>query len=206
MKRLLIGASFTLISLPVIAGGPTGIGDLQIGSSKAQVEALPASGGVHLVAPLTPHIYKYVEPTPGESHFKTRITTPWSRNPLEATLTFSNDILINIYVALDDSRSMLDQVKNQISEKYGDPNIDDKMEEKQCLYKNGANFKIKSGTITQSWIQSKKDGKPIESKISEGILDTCPTNLRHDSIGAIKVNSLSIGFQKAAPSSSSNPF
>jgi len=206
MKRLLVGISFAFTSLSATAGGPIGIGELQIGSTKEQVESLPASGGVHLVTPLAPYVYKHVEPTPGENHFKTTITTPWSRNPLEATLTFSNDILINIYVALDDSASMLDQVRSQISAKYGDPNVDDKMEDKQCLYRNGANFKIKSGTIRYSWLQPMSDGEIIESKVSEGILDTCPTNLRYGSTGAIKVNSLSIGLQKEKAPSASNPF
>ncbi|TCG02883.1 hypothetical protein BZM27_52555 [Paraburkholderia steynii] len=52
---------------------------------------------------------------------------------------------------LDDSQ--FEQVKSQLVAKYGAGKLDDGMKDEQCLYRNGANFKVTSGTKTTQWRQ-----------------------------------------------------
>ena len=136
-----------LVFTPVFASakGPLGIGDLKIGMSRTEVEAISHNAAVHLAEPMSAYVYKNSTPTPGEDLFNTKLTTPWSDTPLKATLTFSNDTLIGVSVTLSDSTGMADEIRKHIAAKYGDPQVDDTMKEEQCVYRNGANFKVKSG-------------------------------------------------------------
>lgn len=194
------------LALDAVAKGPTGIGELNIGETRSEIDGLVSSGSIPLTEPLTPYVHKEYKPTPGEDQFSTKIKTPWSDEPLPAVLTFTNDQLIRIHVTLKDNSAMPDTVMGQIAAKYGDPKIDDKMTEEQCIYKNGANFKIKSGVINYTWTDTPPKTPVIETTVMIGSLEICPANLRHGSIGPIKFNSLTIGHQEQKKVDTPNPF
>lgn len=206
MKQLAFAV--LVIAMPCVsyAKGPTGIGDLKIGQSMTQIEALPTGGAVYLNAPMTPYVYKESKPTPGEDRFDTALKTPWSDEPMKAVLTFKEGALTRINVTLPDSTSTSDTIREQIASKYGEPTVEDKTKEEQCLYKNGANFKLKSGFVTYSWLETPPTGTPIEATILQGALDFCPVNLRYGSTGGVKINTLTIGHQRPKPPAAANPF
>lgn len=179
-------------SLSASAKGPTGIGALKIGMSKEAVDALISNDGVYLSAPMTPYEYKNSSPIPNEDRFNALLISMISAKPLEAVLTFSGNALKSIFVTLETSSSMLEEVKGQISSKYGEPKVENSMKEEQCIYKNGANFKISTGDISYKWLLSQPKGEKIETSLSELVYETCPSNLRYSSIGAIKIQTLSI--------------
>ncbi|WP_448251643.1 hypothetical protein [Ottowia oryzae] len=190
--RMIFTAALLIASTTCFAKGPVGIGKLEIGMSRTAIEGLAVDDGVHLNSPLTPYQNKYYEPKPGEDRFDTMLITPFSKDPLKSVLTFSDGILKSIYIDLGDSSRIVDQVKELITEKYGEPKVDNSMKEEQCIYKGGANFKISSGSIRNSWTQDRPNAEPISTSLSDTVIDTCPSTLRY-AIGAMKSRSLTIG-------------
>ena len=81
---------------------------------------------------------------------------------------------------------------NQIAEKYNQGAIKDERKEEQCIYKNGANFKITTGTVATTWRQALPSGEAIETRLSEFKFDMCPSNLRYGSVGGTELKSLTI--------------
>ena len=191
MNRILltiVASIFPILS--VYAKGPTGLGSLQIGMSKSAVENLQVTNGVHLTSAMTPYDYKNTPPSPGEEIFDTFISTPLDSKPLKAVLTFKNSILISISLTINPSTNTLEKVKNQIKEKYGTGKIDDSRKEEQCIYKNGANFKIMSGSIYTTWIEELSQTEQIKTTLIDVSIETCPSNLRTDRTDPIKIQSL----------------
>ena len=191
MNRILltiVASIFPILS--VYAKGPTGLGSLQIGMSKSAVENLQVTNGVHLTSAMTPYDYKNTPPSPGEEIFDTFISTPLDSKPLKAVLTFKNSILISINLTINPSTNTLETVKNQIKEKYGTGKIDDSRKEEQCIYKNGANFKIMSGSIYTTWIEELSQTEQIKTTLIDVSIETCPSNLRTDRTDPIKIQSL----------------
>lgn len=186
--------ALALLIAPIIslAKGPVGIGKLEIGMPRSAVEGLAESDGVHLSSPLTPYEYKKTEPTPGEDKFDTTLVSPLSEKPLKAVLTFSDSGLKSIFVELGESSRDVDRVKDLISAKYGEPKVENSMKEEQCVYKNGANFKVSSGIIKHSWNQERQNAEPISTSLAFWVFEMCPSNLRYG-MGAVKAGSLSIG-------------
>jgi len=174
--------------------------------SKDTVEALTANDDVYLSTPMTPYEHKNSTPIPGEDKFNTLLVSPISSKPLKTVLTFSGNSLKSIYITLEDASRMLDEVKELITSKYGEPKVENSMKEEQCLYKNGANFKLSSGAIRYQWTQERPTAEKVEATLSDIVVDTCPSNLRY-SMGAFKLRNLSIGV--ALPKSEKkqvNPF
>ena len=190
--RVIFTAAILIASTTCFAKGPVGVGKIEIGISRTAVEGLAVDDGVYLKSPLTPYQNKYYEPKPGEDKFDTMLITPFSTDPLKSVLTFSDGILKSIYINLGESSRVIDQVKDLITAKYGEPKVDNSVKEEQCVYKGGANFKISSGTIRNSWAQDRPNAEPISTSLSDTVIDTCPSNLRY-AIGAIKSRSLTIG-------------
>ena len=192
MNRILltiVASIFPILS--VYAKGPTGLGSLQIGMSKSAVENLQVTNGVHLTSAMTPYDYKNTPPSrPDEEIFDTFISTPLDSKPLKAALTFKNSILISINLTINPSTNTLETVKNQIKEKYGTGKIDDSRKEEQCIYKNGANFKIMSGSIYTTWIEELSQTEQIKTTLIDVSIETCPSNLRTDRTDPIKIQSL----------------
>ena len=192
MNRILltiVASIFPILS--VYAKGPTGLGSLQIGMSKSAIENLQATNGVHLTSAMTPFDYKNTPPSrPDEEIFDTFISTPLDSKPLKAALTFKNSILISINLTINPSTNTLETVKNQIKEKYGTGKIDDSRKEEQCIYKNGANFKIMSGSIYTTWIEELSQTEQIKTTLIDVSIETCPSNLRAGGTDPIKIQSL----------------
>ena len=191
MNRILltiVASIFPILS--VYAKGPTGLGSLQIGMSKSAIENLQATNGVHLTSAMTPFDYKNTTPIPDEEIFNTFISTPLDSKPLKAALTFKNSILISINLTINPSTNILETVKNQIKEKYGTGKTDDSRREEQCIYNNGANFKIMSGSIYTTWIEELSQTEQIKTTLIDVSIETCPSNLRTDRTDPIKIQSL----------------
>lgn len=191
MNRILltiVASIFPILS--VYAKGPTGLGSLQIGMSKSAIENLQATNGVHLTSAMTPFDYKNTTPIPDEEIFNTFISTPLDSKPLKAALTFKNSILISINLTINPSTNILETVKNQIKEKYGTGKTDDSRREEQCIYNNGANFKIMSGSIYTTWIEELPQTEQIKTTLMDVSIETCPSNLRAGGTDPIKIQSL----------------
>ncbi len=191
MNRILltiVASIFPILS--VYAKGPTGLGSLQIGMSKSAIENLQATNGVHLTSAMTPFDYKNTTPIPDEEIFNTFISTPLDSKPLKAALTFKNSILISINLTINPSTNILETVKNQIKEKYGTGKTDDSRREEQCIYNNGANFKIMSGSIYTPWIEELPQTEQIKTTLMDVSIETCPSNLRAGGTDPIKIQSL----------------
>lgn len=160
--------------------------------SKAAVEALQASDGVHLSAPLKLSPPKDAATKVGLESFEAPLITPLSSTGLMADLSFQDGKLVLLYIKLDESSSMLERVKAQIEEKYGPGVVDDTREEGQCIYKNGSNFRITSGAVTTRWTEVISPEAMAQTSILDMAINFCPSNLRTDGIGGIKLRSLSI--------------
>jgi hypothetical protein len=192
MKRLIALASCTLaFSFQAIAQGPTGLGALKLGMSKEAVESLQPSEGVYLNSPMTPYQYGNSAPKEGLEKFDAFLVIPLSPDPLAMVLTFEAAQLTELYITLTDSSNTLERVKAQIAEKYGPGKIEDTMKEEQCIYRGGANFKLSSGVLSTTWTEEYSQLVRIETKLSDIVLATCPSNLRY-SIGPIKLKSMTI--------------
>jgi len=162
------------------AKGPTGFGPLKLGMTKEAVEALQPTEGVYLSVPMTPSKFnKYVSPKAGVERFDCSLVTPLSKDALETVLVFESGQLTEIFLVLDKSSNMLERVKNQIVDKYGPGRVEDTRKEKQCIYKNGANFKITSGDITTIWVENFSDAERVETRLSDTSLDACPSELKY---------------------------
>ena len=153
------------VSAPAWANGPTGLGPLQIGLTKAQVEALPQTG-IHPTTPLAvdvPPANLPVKMKPGEERFKTTLQTPWQDAPLEASLTFQDDKLSSIYVGWDNKEHIVKTVTDQITEKFGQPSIADRIKTERCPSGGGSSMELKNGSLDYSWKQI-KDGKEVRTR------------------------------------------
>ena len=191
----------TLSGGPALAAGPNGIGDLKLGMTQAQLQSL--KGSVELSSSLTewqpPEQHK---PRPGEIKLEGILKNPISGSS-KSVFTFTNGKLSEIYMGLG-SEAEFKNAKNLIVSKYGKPEEQNDQAEKQCIYKNGSNFKIKNGIVVYSWVQPQA-GKMVGTRLTEIIMDSCPSNLRYGSIGDITVRSLTIGLREKS-SQPANPF
>lgn len=198
-----IGA-LAVISTIAAAKGPVGIGKLEIGMSQEAVQSLKPEDGAYLSTPMTPYVSKYSAPKSGEDKFDAQLTSPLSDTPLKAVLTFSAGALKSLYISFGESSAIHDRAKELITSKYGEAAIDNSMKEEQCVYKNGSNFKISSGTIKHKWVQERPGQESVTADLSDIVINSCPADLRYAS-GAIKLKSMSIGVTEA-PKKVVNPF
>jgi hypothetical protein len=185
------------------AGGPVGVGELKLGMTQSQVESL--KGPVQLSSSLTNWVPSKPEdytPGPGEQRLEGMLNNPVTQNS-KATLTFTNGRLSSIFLALNDE-SDLNTAKNLIAGKYGTPQIDNRQEDKQCIYRNGNSFTLRNGMISYKWIQP-HGGGIVTTNIYEILVNVCPSSLRYGTTGGIAVRSLSISYS-SKPAKESNPF
>ncbi|QEO96964.1 hypothetical protein [Xanthomonas oryzae] len=141
------------------AQGPTGIGALQIGLTKAQVLALP-SRGVHLAAPMLDVPDDAFSSTPaGTEKFSATVMTPWRSEPMESSLTFEGGKLALITLRWRNDSVLMTTVIIQISEKFGPPKESDERRVESCPTSAGASEQVHSGMLTRSWKQT--NGKRV---------------------------------------------
>jgi len=172
--------------------GPTGIGPLQIGMSKDDVINLQESDGVYLTAPLSNYESKYYKPVAGIDKFSTKIILPNSSTPVNFVLSFSLNKLTEIEVDFENSPYLYEKLKDQIAEKYTQGVFKDGRVEEQCVYRNGANFKINSGSFGTTWTQVIGTSDAIETRAYTHKVDMCPSSLRYGSVGGVELKTLTI--------------
>lgn len=155
---------------------------------------------------MTPFKHENYTPILGEDKFDTLLVSPINSKPLKTVLTFSGNSLKSMYITFEDSSRILDEVKGLITSKYGEPKVKNSMKEEQCLYKNGSNFKLTSGTIQYAWTQERTAAEKVDATLSDIVIDICPFDLRY-ATQAIKLRSLTIGVSLPKPEEKlANPF
>jgi hypothetical protein len=194
---------FSLTAQAANAAGPTGIGGLKLGMTKAQIEAL--KGDVQLSSGLTdwkPSNSVDYTPKPGKVRLEGMLDNPVSGKG-KVTLTFTKGKLTQIFLKLDD-RSDFVTAKNLISSKYGSPKVDNRQKDEQCIYRNGNSFSLKNGKAMYQWRQQQGD-LLVSTEIYELLVNICPSNLRYGTTGGIAVRWLSIGYA-SKQSAQASPF
>ncbi|NLQ05070.1 hypothetical protein [Cylindrospermopsis raciborskii] len=201
MKRInLTFISSTLIALtqsPVFGAGPIGIGELKLGMTQEQVQAL--KGSVELSSELSqwkPSESQNYTPEPGKKILKGMLNNPVTGKS-EVTLTFTNDRLSSLSLVLDNESEMA-AAKNMISSKYGSPKTDNRQRDEQCIYRNGNSFTLKNGTLFYQWEQN-HGGGVVSTTISEILINTCPYNLRYGTTDGLVFRTLSIKYGPKKP-------
>lgn len=157
---------------------PTGIGPINIGMTKAEIDALPVDGSVHLASPLRVFEPKHQvsSKAQGRDIYVSELVSPLAASPRKVELHFVGDRLISIGVTLEGELDT-DRAVRMISEKYGEPQKRDERKEEQCIYKNGSNFKLQYGTLEYVWEGGINTGSMVKAAVSDTSLGGCPVNL-----------------------------
>lgn len=195
MKKIIFALTLTASNLIAMADGPIGFGAIKLGMTKIEIENLPESEPVRTLPGSTvPYVSKYTAPAEGIEKFSTLLRQPFNNDYLETILDFREGKLVNIHVSVKkESEYILEKISEQISEKYGKAETKDTRKEEQCIYKNGSNFKIVDGGVTHFWFDDKKlPGKLVETRITNTIFQSCPSNLRYATT-PIHILSMGIG-------------
>jgi len=174
-------ASEPSVAVPIVAQaapaptGPFGIGPLKMGMTREAVEALGPTDGVWLAQPL-------IQETPtvnlpeNEYQFKAQLTTPLDPNINDGTFFFIDDKLTALTVNL--TPQAFERVRAEITQKYGPgiPKTDNT--EEQCVYHNGANFKVTSGTVSNKWSLVVSPVDTIQTSLMQYTINRCPYSLQ----------------------------
>jgi hypothetical protein len=184
---------------PRVPTGPSGFGSIQIGMSKDALEKLTLSDGVFLESPMTPYEYKYVSPVEGVDKFNAKVVTPLSTQSVSTVVSFQNDALISFHMNFEGISGGYERSLRQITEKYGPGKETNNRKEELCLYKGGANFKIIRGAISITWLDEVSVTERVQTRLTDFILNSCPSDLRYGSVGGIGSKGLTI--EKLKPSS-----
>ncbi|WP_175161735.1 hypothetical protein [Paraburkholderia fynbosensis] len=170
-------------SAPVAAAptGPVGFGALKLGMTRESVEALSANDGFYLTESLKPEASRFPPPNGGE-RFKALALTPLGPNPEKVSLTFTEGVLTAFSVTLDDAT--FEQARQQLVAKYGPGQQTDDRKDEQCIYRNGANFKINWGSVASRWVQDISPTEQVKSSATEFTVDMCPPSLDGPRLGA----------------------
>ncbi|SAK97710.1 hypothetical protein AWB79_07505 [Caballeronia hypogeia] len=167
------------------ASGPAGYGALRLGMSRTDVEALQASDGIYLTDALTVAAPNEKFPLrDGEEAFDAHVMTPVGTDATGAHLTFTNGKLTSLTIDLDSFQSQ--EVSKQLAGKYGTGTADDDMQEEECRYGNGTNFKISYGIQSIVWRQRVSSTREIATTLSNLRIEMCPASLRSPKIGPIE--------------------
>lgn len=172
--------------------GPNGFGSIKIGMSKEALEQLTDKDGVYLSSPLTPYVYKYGSPVEGIDKFDGKITTPLSTQSISGVFSFQSNELRSFYVNFEGIPGGYERAKGQISEKYGPGKEVNDRKEEQCIYKNGSNFKVTTGSIKFTWVDEISKDERIETSMDDWILSSCPSNLRYGGVTETGIKSMTI--------------
>jgi hypothetical protein len=173
---------------------PIGFGSIKLGMSQQQIESLPTDGDVYLAKEMKQQFNPDNDRT---SIYTSSIAQPFINIPLDVTLSFdADDKLYKIY--FDNTKSdVFYKIKSQLRAKWGEYKYKEEKKEEQCLYKNGANFKLSHLEMTSTWHPSKNQ----TIKVFEFVGKTCPSSL-NDGIHSESFNFLTISttlFKKTVP-------
>ncbi len=157
--------------------GPNGFGEIKIGASKEFIEALSASDGIYLAEPLSAINNSNHTSNVDADTFHALVLTPFNASAVKTTMTFVSNRLTEIFFAFGKSTNFVEQINHQITEKYGPGTVDDKRKDEQCIYRNGANFKINTGTISTEWIEDISESEFIKTRTSNYTIEFCPGSL-----------------------------
>lgn len=158
-----------------IATGPVGFGPIKIGMTKDELEALPAgNGNIFLTGPLTVQEMKTL--LEGTTWYKGELNIPITSSPVDLLFAFKNEKLAYFSMNLDEGT--WEYMQKQISEKYGAGELNDGRKEKQCIYQNGSNFKLISGTKSVTWHQVISPTEQINTLAINTQIAVCPPSLR----------------------------
>jgi len=197
MIRAWTAAAALMVSTTAMADGPMGVGSLQIGMTKAEVEAL-TEGAVRLAAPLAPDADGTKLPD-GMERFDMSLQTPWSETPLDGGVTFTNGAASEVFINLDESEARMKRIGQQISEKFGAGDYDDSRRKEYCRTYGGGSEEVLSGFVTHSWVKI-AGGSEITTRLTSMTMDSCLKRERGD--GASYFVSMSVSVKAAAQ----NPF
>lgn len=167
--------------------GPTGILKLKIGMTKEEVDALTSTDDIFLSEQLVENtkLNKFGKWYDGKLKF------PLSDDPVKTTMVFDNEGSLS-YFSLELSEKILEGIEKQLVEKYGAAKVEEKNKEEQCIYKNGANFKLQNKDLKMIWTTSWKDSFEVKTSINFLVEHySCPENLSSIMLSPIKINSLS---------------
>lgn len=176
IPTLLIGYA---LAFPAQSAGPTSFGPLTLGMSKEEIAALKPTDEIFPTSPITPS--KLVPPRGGKEVFDTKLRTPFIDEPLETNLVFDGGVLTEFSVNFGKHEHLNETIAAQISEKYGPGKVTDTFKDKQCLYRNGANFTVKNGGKETAWVTEGPTGQSVEAVVVHAIAQTCPSDLRYPS-------------------------
>lgn len=188
-----------VVEAPVKATGPVSFGKIKLGMTKAEIEALTAQDNYYLVIPMSPYVHPKEstdEPEADKSKYKGRLVTPFNgAEPLVATFTFKNDSLVYLSIDLENRDSLFDDLKEMVTNKYGQPVIEGKMRVEQCRYRNGANFPEENGVVSEYWTAAVPDSTTefIITSFLNIKLESCPTSLKDN---MIKINIKSMDMRR----------
>jgi hypothetical protein len=130
------------------------------------------------------------------------LKSPLAIEPVKTTMVFDADGALT-YFSVDLSEAVLEGVEKQLVNKYGAAKVEEKSDEEQCIYKNGANFKLPNKERKATWTTPYKESAQVETTISLLVKSFCPDNLRYASIGPIKLTHLS--FSRKDPKPAAEP-
>ncbi|CAD6536179.1 hypothetical protein LMG27952_03115 [Paraburkholderia hiiakae] len=190
---------------PPAPTGPVGIGALKIGMTQSAVEALTAADGIYAVEPLAVDTQQNATAGDGAARYTTRMMTPLDASKSSRVrLTFRDDKLSGFSIEIDDSP--FDQALAQLSSKYGSGEFSDDRKDEQCVYRNGANFKVNSGSVTHRWTQRISDREQIKAAAVAYTIAFCPPSLSGPSLDPTTAHFISISDVQVDPTPKPNPF
>lgn len=178
--------SLVLTSASALAAGPSGFGDIKIGMSFSEIEALKPDSVVRVTAPMVAFPIKNPNVNQNSKFFRTTVITPYSTGPQIAVFEFRENLLKSMRVQFEYSQVVAARLKSDIAEKYGAPSEKNARKEEQCIYRNGNSFKLETGQIVSSWTEMLA-GEQIETEIIDDVHNSCPNNL---AVGGFELKSL----------------
>ena len=174
--------------IPQVAGGnigPVGVGWLKLGIPIDEFSIGKDADGVVLLAhSLTPPERVPRNLNSGETHYTSKIKTPFSSEVLDAYFTFRTERLIGFSIQFGtglDAVKILTDVKSAIANKNGNSfKSSEQLKEIECKYRNGASFKMMDGTNSYIWYQAVNESTFIESALYDRVIGMCANNLAKD--------------------------
>ncbi|MDH1253062.1 hypothetical protein N5C67_10395 [Comamonas thiooxydans] len=173
------GKTTKRIQQPAVAQdtGPLGIGELKIGMSKVAVDQLNPLNNVYLDGELTQKFPDYRKMAPGEELYEGRLKTALASQSFRVFLTYQDGLLVEMSVSSDGHGTPIKTMADQVQAKYGDGTFKNEMKEEQCVYRNGAAFKIDQGKTARTWVQKTSDVDSVSTEFSVNVMDMCPSSL-----------------------------
>lgn len=188
-KEQVVVESDSVFSLGI---GPTGFGPIKIGMTKESIESLQNSDGIFLDSPMISYKELNDRSKVGVENFTASVLTPLSEKFIKTIFSFESNKLTAFAFNFDKSISFIDKINSQISEKYGPGRVNDQRKDEQCIYKNGANFKINTGIISTNWSEDISSTEVIETSTTIMNIESCPYSLNDEKSGVRKIEILSI--------------